>query len=134
MSVTINIKCQTADGYGITYIDPVKVEQEDSGSITLVLDAWPNFADTTQSKYQVPRMTFAEQAKRAKHCAEAVRMRANELPPTTAPAIVGRTPTPWMFENRYNVRKEDFYDEALSEGDLRRIVEKRSNRSSDVGV
>lgn len=52
MSITINIKCQTADGCGVTYIDPVKVEQEDDGSVTFVLDAWPNLADTAQSKYQ----------------------------------------------------------------------------------
>lgn len=36
------VRCETADGHGACYIDPLRVEQEDDGSVTVVVNAWPD--------------------------------------------------------------------------------------------
>ena len=36
------VRCETYDGHGACYIDPLRVEQEDDGSVTVVVNAWPD--------------------------------------------------------------------------------------------
>lgn len=41
------------------------------------------------------------------------------LPPSSEPAIVGRIPTAWLLRNMHRIDPAEFYDERISEGDLK---------------
>lgn len=41
------------------------------------------------------------------------------FPPSLEPIIKGRVPTPWLVRNMSSISKEDFYNEALTEEDLK---------------
>jgi hypothetical protein len=45
---------------------------------------------------------------------------AETLPPSIEPAIVGRIPAPWMVANMHRISRDDFYDQTMTEGDLKR--------------
>lgn len=42
------------------------------------------------------------------------------FPPSPEPLIKGRVPTPWILRNMYSISKEDFYNEELTEEDLKK--------------
>jgi hypothetical protein len=48
-------------------------------------------------------------------------MKYEPLPLPTEPAIIGRVPTPWILENMHRISREDFYNESLSEDDLKKL-------------
>ena len=52
-------------------------------------------------------------------------MIGNIFPPSTKPAIEGRVPTKWMFDHRHDFTTEEFYDQSLTEIDLRRMLTSR---------
>lgn len=37
----INVRLLTKDRLGATYVDPVRVDREEDGSLTVVIEAWP---------------------------------------------------------------------------------------------
>lgn len=55
-------------------------------------------------------------------------MDTKHLPLPTEPAIKGRVPTPWMFENMHRISREDFYNENLTEEDLKKLYPFEENR------
>ncbi len=47
------------------------------------------------------------------------------LPASTEPAIVGRVPSAWLLENMHSFNRAEFYDQSLSEDDLRALLASR---------
>lgn len=43
----------------------------------------------------------------------------NSFPPTATLAIEGRVPTAWLLENMHKVSREDFYNQELTEENLK---------------
>ena len=43
------------------------------------------------------------------------------VPIVPKPVIEGRVPTQWMLDNMHRISREDFYDQSLTEEDLKRI-------------
>ena len=48
------------------------------------------------------------------------------LPISCASAIEGRTPTPWMLDHMHDFSVAEFYDQSLTESDLRRLLSART--------
>jgi len=47
----------------------------------------------------------------------------NDLAPFVVPSIAGRVPTPWLIEHMHDFPREVFYDQSLSEVDLKTWLE-----------
>lgn len=45
-----------------------------------------------------------------------------KLPPVVESAIIGRVPTPWLVEHMHEFTKAEFYDQSLTEDDLKQIL------------
>lgn len=54
-----------------------------------------------------------------------------ELPPSTKPAIYGRIPTAWLLDHANELTNEEFYDQSLTEEDLKQIINKRQGDHHD---
>jgi hypothetical protein len=52
-----------------------------------------------------------------------------ELPPSTKPAIDGRIPTAWLLDHANELSTEEFYNQSLTEEDLKRIINERKART-----
>lgn len=48
-------------------------------------------------------------------------MNYHPFPPSTEPLIIGRVPSRWLLDNGHLIKKDDFYNESLSEDDLKRM-------------
>jgi hypothetical protein len=56
------------------------------------------------------------------------------MPISTEPAIVGRVPTPWLMDHMHELSKDEFYNDQLSEDDLRTILNDRLNNELRAGT
>jgi hypothetical protein len=59
-------------------------------------------------------------------------MRKNYFPISIYPIIEGRTPTHWIMENYRKLTREEFYNQSLSEDDLKKIVELRELADNQI--
>jgi len=58
-------------------------------------------------------------------------MNAEQLMPSIAPSIEGRVPTPWMINHMHEFSPAEFYNQSLTEADLRGMLVARKIAATD---